>query len=84
MIDRIVDEISDDTVMFLVNALAFDAEWQDIYTKENISDGEFTSLGGQKRTVGMMHSYEHKYLDDENATGFVKDYAGGRKERKHD
>lgn len=78
MIDRVVDEISDDTVMFLVNALAFDAEWQDIYTKENISDGEFTSLGGQKRTVGMMHSYEHKYLDDGNATGFVKDYAGGR------
>ena len=25
-----------------------------------------------------MHSYEHKYLDDGNATGFVKDYAGCR------
>lgn len=78
MIDELISKIDPDTVMFLINALAFDAEWQDIYKKNDISDGEFTSLDGQKRKVEMMQSQEYAYFDDGYATGFRKNYTGGR------
>lgn len=77
MIDRILDEIREDAVMYLINALVFDAQWSQVYPKEAIHDGTFTNLSGENRTVEMMHSEEHRYLDDGKAVGFVKDYAGG-------
>ena len=64
--------------MFLINALSFDAEWQDVYRKKDISEGTFTSLDGQKRKVEMMRSKEYAYFDDGYATGFRKNYTGGR------
>ena len=48
-----------ETVMLLVNALVFEAEWQDIYPENKISDGIFTNRDGQKRTVKMIRWYLH-------------------------
>lgn len=62
--------------MYLVNALAFEAEWQSIYEKHQVRDRTFTTESGTKRKVEMMYSGEHFYLDDGNATGFIKYYAG--------
>ena len=79
MIDRIIDEIDPLAVMQLINALTFDAEWQDKYTKEHqVWDGEFTALGGQKRTAKFMSSTERAYIESNNAEGFIKPYKGGR------
>lgn len=77
MIDKIVDEISPDTVMYLINALVFDAEWETAYYKSDIYDGTFNAVSGDERTVRMMRSEEGKYLDDGKATGFIKQYKGG-------
>jgi serpin B len=76
MIDSIIDEIPPDAVMYLINAVAFDAEWKSIYTKDMIQDGTFTSIKGEKQSGKFMASDEHTYLDDGKATGFIKDYAG--------
>ena len=39
MIDRIIDgDIDEDTMMYLINALVFDAEWAEIYEKRDIRD----------------------------------------------
>ncbi len=78
MIDKIIEEIGSDTVMYLINALVFDAEWENIYDKSAILDGTFTAISGDKRTVEMMSSKENSYLDDGKATGFIKDYKGGK------
>jgi serpin B len=75
MIKNILDKIPDDAVMYLVNALAFDAEWQDIYKKDKVKNGIFTMESGQAKNVEMMYGLEHMYLDDGNATGFIKYYA---------
>lgn len=75
MIDKIIDEISDDAVMYLINAIVFDAEWQDMYEKNNITKGGFTAIDGSKKTVDFMNSKESIYLDDGKATGFIKPYA---------
>lgn len=79
MIRNILDEIPDETVMYLVNALAFDAEWEKIYEEDQIHDGEFTTENGEKQDVKMMYSEEHSFLEDGKATGFVKYY----KDRKY-
>ncbi len=76
MIDKIIDEINPDAVMYLINAIAFDAEWRNIYQENQINDGDFTDYKGNKKTVKMMSGSEYSYIDDGKATGFIKPYAG--------
>lgn len=78
MIPDILDVIPSDAVMYLVNALAFEAEWQDIYFETQISDHTFTMEDGTIQNAKMMYSKEHSYLQDENAQGFLKYYADGK------
>ena len=77
MIDKILDEIAEDAVMYLINAIVFDAEWKDIYNKDNVRQGEFTAIDGSKQQADFMSSEEAHYLDDGRATGFIKPYADG-------
>ena len=78
MIDSILDQIDDDAVMYLINALVFDAEWQHVYDKSDVYKGKFTNIDGTEKQVDMMHSEETVYLQDENATGFMKPYSGSK------
>lgn len=73
-IQDILDKIDPDAVMYLVNAINFEADWDSIYEKHQVSDGEFTKADGTTQTVEFMFSDEHGYLEDENTTGFVKYY----------
>ncbi len=74
MIDKIIDRTEPDSMLYLINALAFDAAWENPYKKEDIQYGTFTSRGGSLQEVEMMYSDEYYYLSDENAVGFLKDY----------
>jgi len=78
MVDKIVEEISEATMLYLINALVFDAKWENPY-KEDIQlyDGAFTAANGDRQTAKMMRDTECWYLHDSMATGFAKDYAGG-------
>ena len=76
MIKNILDEIPQDAVMYLINALAFDAEWDSIYYDHQVRDGEFTKEDGEKQKIELMYSEEGKYLTDDDATGFIKYYNG--------
>lgn len=77
MIDKIVDDISVDTVMYLINALSFDAQWENEYKSSDIYDGKFTDFSDKSQDVKMMKSNESYYLEDENAKGFIKNYKNG-------
>ena len=77
MIDRILeDPIPVETVMYVVNALVFDAKWQEEYEKHQISERTFTSLNGTEAAVEMLHSDESTYLTVEGGQGFAKPYKG--------
>lgn len=80
MIPEIIDKIPDEAIMYLVNALAFDAQWEEEYKEHQIREGLFHLLDaeGTSRTVDMMHSEEHAYLEDDMATGFIKYYKDGK------
>lgn len=77
MIDSLVDEIGDETVLYLINALAFDAKWADTYLKSDVSDRIFYTAEGKEVSTPMMYSTEWRYLENENSTGFLKDYKDG-------
>ena len=79
MIKEILDEIPAEAVMYLVNALAFEAEWEDVYEKDQVREGVFTEENGKTEEVSFLYSGESKYLQDDVATGFLKYY----KDRKY-
>ena len=78
MIPEIIDEIPDEAIMYLVNALAFDAKWADEYEEHQIREDRFTMEDGTRQDVDMMHSKEYTYLEDDLATGFIKYYKDRR------
>lgn len=78
MIDNMVDRINKDSIMYLLNAVVFDAKWENPYTKNDVNSGEFTAWDGTIRSVDMMTSDESMYLDDGTATGIIKNYKGGQ------
>ncbi len=75
-IPKMLDQINSNTVMYLINALAFEAAWETVYTDTQIREHIFTKEDGTQQTVEFMSSEEYSYLEDENATGFLKYYEG--------
>lgn len=76
LIPNALDEISEDAIMYLINAILFDAEWESMYNKYSVYDGKFTTEDGRKIDYEFMRSDEYLYIEDENATGFIKNYSG--------
>lgn len=76
MIPSILEEIPDSAVMYLINALAFDAEWEEVYRERQVRDGVFTREDGTAADVQLMYAGESRYLEDGHAVGFLKYYAG--------
>jgi serpin B len=65
-------------VMYMINAAAFNMDWQEAYGASNIKDGAFLNINKTVSTVEMMTSEEKYYIEDNNATGFVKEYSNPR------
>lgn len=78
MIKKIVDKLDPETMMCLINAIIFDAEWNKVYESKDVKDGKFSAIDGTVRDVKMMNSNEYGYIDDGNATGFIKNYKDGK------
>ncbi len=76
MIPEILDEISEDTVMYLINALAFEGEWPEPYLENQVSPAPFHAPDGDK-TVEFLRGEESQYLESADCTGFLKPYKGG-------
>lgn len=78
MIDSIIDEPpTENTMMYLINAICFDAKWNDKYESHQIEENaEFTNSKGDLENVVMLNSNEDTYLSDSQATGFLKYYSG--------
>ena len=78
MIDSILNKISPSAVMYLINALTFDAKWETKYEKDQIREDVFTNYNQSQTTTEMMYSEESVYLSNEGVQGFAKNYAGGQ------
>ena len=79
MIDGIVEKISDNEVMYLINALAFDAKWEKPYESYQLRERSFIKEDGSINTVLMMYSTESVYYSGNGFQGVGKPY----KDRKY-
>lgn len=79
LIDSIIDEISDDAMMYLINALALTAEWESPYSEDQVIEDDFTKIYNEKEKTEFMFSKLNSYIEGENETGFLKYY----KDRKY-
>lgn len=79
MIPEILREIPEDAVLYLINALALEAEWETAYREDQVwEDRIFTRSDGREQPMTMMYSSEGTYLEDDRTQGFLKPYKGGR------
>lgn len=78
LVKDVLDKIDNDAVLYLINAMCFEANWEKPYRENQvIRNVPFTSYSGERRKVRMMESKEKLFLSDERATGFMKLYEGG-------
>ena len=78
MVEGLLDSIQKDDKMYLLNALAFAAEWLYGFEEYETRDAIFTTQDGIEQTVKMMSSEENIYLEDDEAIGFIKLYSDPR------
>ncbi len=76
MIPKIIEKLSPQAAMLLINALCFEADWATQYKDYQVRDEDFTCADGSTVTAQMMYDDEYEYLHDANAQGFVKRYIG--------
>lgn len=76
LIPSIMEEIPESAVIYLINALAFEGEWEDIYREDQVHDGTFTTEDGREQPAELMYGAETAYLEDDLAAGFLKYYQG--------
>ncbi len=76
MIPELVKELSPENMMILINALAFDAKWAEIYEDWQIKDGTFTAADGTAQEAEMLHGGGDDYYEFDHAVGFSKAYEG--------
>lgn len=77
MIPSIMNELTTDTVMMLINAVYFEGKWQTPFTEDNTYDDTFHGTNGDS-TVPMMHLYDERfsYADNGSIKGIVLPYDG--------
>lgn len=54
MINKVVDEIPDDQMVSLINAIYFKGEWSDKFNEKNNYDDNFSNYDGSTRKVTLM------------------------------
>lgn len=74
--ELLAEPISADAVMYLINAVCFEAKWAHPYKDEPLRR-DFTASDGTKQQAQMMYSEESHYMEDAQASGFLKYYQDG-------
>ena len=77
MIPNALDASANDMLACLINAVAFEAQWEEPYEDEQVDEGDFHNADGSVTAVQMMNSSEHSYIENESFTGFIRPYRKG-------
>ncbi|MDZ7289523.1 MAG: serpin family protein [candidate division KSB1 bacterium] len=78
-INKIVDRINSDAVLFLINAIYFKGKWSVPFDRARTKDGMFTLLhGGKKKHPMMSQSGRYKYLQSNGFQAISLPYGAER------
>ena len=79
MIPKTLDKLSPNSVMLIVNAMAFEGKWKHEYEVYQINEnGEFTNYAGETETAKILSSEENLYFETPTEKGFMKYYEGDK------
>lgn len=78
MIKKVISQLDPDTVMVLVNAIAFEAKWETSYEDFQIDEGDFHTADGKIQKVTYLSDTTSAYYETDKAVGFRKVYEGGQ------
>lgn len=77
-IAKIFDQMPENLVMVLLNAMTFDGKWKNQFEEDcTEKNGSFVKADGSKKTVEMMHGDAERYFEDDDMEGVEKDYKDG-------
>jgi len=77
-IDKIVDKISDDLVMYLINAIYFKGDWKEQFSANKTRKMEFNAPTGKVKTDFMNRRGNIDYLKLNDITGVILPYEDER------
>lgn len=63
-IPRMLDQIGDDQVLFLINAIYFKAKWREAFDPKNTQDGPFHGADGRERSAPLMRQQKTIRYDE--------------------
>ena len=79
LVEKTIDDIDKEAIMYLINALYFEAEWKKEYSKDDINENAvFTDKDGNEDKVAMLSSKESCYFTLDDGIGFRKPYKGDK------
>jgi serine protease inhibitor len=82
-ITQIIDRLSKQEKMVLLNAIYFKGNWASQFDKAQTQDDQFTTIGGATVPIKMMHQHEKlDYMCGSNFESVAVPYAG-KKQRLH-
>ncbi|HKS40279.1 MAG TPA: serpin family protein [Blastocatellia bacterium] len=78
-IQKIVDQISPDSILFLINAIYFKGTWTKEFDKAKTREDDFTTgAGAQKRLPMMSASGNYRYYENDDFQAVSLPYGAGR------
>ncbi|HSB10938.1 MAG TPA: serpin family protein [Blastocatellia bacterium] len=78
-IDKIVDRIDPQSILFLINAIYFKGKWAEEFDKAKTKEEPFTTAPGQQKRHPMMHqSGKYNYYEAKSFQAVSIPYGGDR------
>ena len=77
LIDKLIESIPDEAVMYLINAIYFKADWKYQFDKSDTKEGPFYQQDGSKLQAMLMHSDDITLNYYQNSTAHVIDIPYG-------
>lgn len=77
MIKKIIEEIPENPIMYLLNAVAFKGKWETPYNPDETYEDNFKLEDSTEIKKEFMFEKLEQYIEGENEKGFIKDYKDG-------
>ena len=77
-ITKILDSLSDESILVLINAIVFDGKWETDFDEDHVYSDTFHAQGGKDQNVTFLNSKEERYIKNDKAQGFIKPYDDGQ------
>lgn len=76
-IKKIIEEIPENPIMYLLNAVAFKGKWETPYNPDETYEDNFKLEDSTEIKKEFMFEKLEQYIEGENEKGFIKDYKDG-------